>query len=585
MALLILFAFVAGAGTAVTPCVLPVLPALLSASAVGGRRRPLGIVLGLITTHTIAIVALATVIDGVGLPDDAVRRLAIAVLAIFGIALILPAVGDRIERPLSRLARFGPKSKGEGFWSGLAVGGALGFVYAPCAGPILAAVVSVGATQGASGDIVAVALAYGLGSGVVLLLIAHGGRRVGERIRAVGRGPALQRTLGVVMVLTAVAMAADLDVRFQTALANDFPNFLTNPTRGIERSRAVGDRLADIRGRPRFDSSRKVSARPAAAGVSVPSDLPDLGLAPNFTDNERWFNTARGRTLSLERLRGRVVLVDFWTYTCINCIRTLPAVKAWDKRYRRKGLTIVGVHTPEFAFERKAGNVKLAIAQNKIHYPVAQDNAYGTWNAWGNQYWPAKYLIDARGHVRYTHFGEGDYGKTEDAIRSLLAEAGEAKNLGRFAGARTETADPGVQTPETYLGFTKAQGFVPNAPRPGVHRYPGATHMPPSTFSLKGTWRSRRESSTAVAGASLDVRFQAKKVYLVMSSKGRVPRKVGVLVDGKPVQAQAGQDAKGGSATVKDERLYDLVSLPSAGDHRLTLRFERGVSGFAFTFG
>jgi thiol-disulfide isomerase/thioredoxin len=439
--------------------------------------------------------------------------------------------------------------------------------------------------QGASAEIVLVALAYGLGSGVVLLLIAYGGRRVVERIRGVGRGPTLQRAFGVVMMLTAVAMAADLDVRFQTALANDFPSFVTNPTGEFERSRAVGDRLAELRGRPRFDSSSHEATVRERAEAPAASDLPNLGLAPDFTDNERWFNTAGERPLQLQRLRGRVVLIDFWTYTCINCIRTLPAVKAWDKRYRRKGLTIVGVHTPEFAFERKAGNVKLAIAQNKIRYPVAQDNAYGTWNAWGNQYWPAKYLIDARGRVRYTHFGEGAYDETEDAIRALLGEAGRAKGLGRLTGARTESADPGVMTPETYLGFSKAQGFLPDAPRPGLHRYRGASELPPNAFSLRGSWRSAPESSTAVAGASLDARFRAKKVFLVMSSRGRVPRKVQVFVDGKPVRVVAGEDVRGGSVTVRSERLYRLVNLPRVGDHRLRLRFGKGVTGYAFTFG
>src|SRR3954447_23062455 len=253
MALLILFAFVAGAGTAITPCVLPVLPALLSASAVGGRRRPLGIVLGLITTHTIAIVALATVIDGVGLPDDAVRRLAIAVLAIFGIALILPAVGDRIERPLSRLARFGPKSKGEGFWSGLAVGGALGLVYAPGAGAVLAAVISVDAASGAA---LSVALAYALGTAIVLLAFCLGGRRVLARVR-----PAvLQRALGVVMVLTALAILTQVDLRFQTALAEHAPGFLVNPTGSLERSKPIEQRLAELRGRARFDGTAHARA-------------------------------------------------------------------------------------------------------------------------------------------------------------------------------------------------------------------------------------------------------------------------------------------------------------------------------------
>ncbi|MGI8946074.1 MAG: cytochrome c biogenesis protein DipZ [Thermoleophilaceae bacterium] len=587
MALLILFAVLAGAGTAITPCVLPVLPALLSASAAGGRRRPLGIVLGLVTTHTIAIVALATIIDGVGLADGVVRTLAVVVLAVFGAALLLPALGDRVERPLARLARFGPKSSGDGFWSGLLVGGALGFVYAPCAGPILAAVVALGATQGASGDLVAVALGYGLGSGVVLLLIAHGGRRVLERIRRLGRGPSLQRAMGVVMVLTAIAMGTQLDVRFQTALANDFPSFLTNPTGALERTDAVEGRLADLRGSPRFDSGEERDQTARASARSGPGvAYPSLGRAPEFTDNERWFNTPGGRPLSLRSLRGRVVLVDFWTYTCINCLRTFPALRAWDERYRSKGLTIVGVHTPEFPFERKASNVERAIAQNKLRYPVAQDNAYGTWNAWGNQFWPAKYLIDARGRVRYTHFGEGDYEETEEAIRALLSEAGEGERLGEPTGARTETADPGVMTPETYLGSMRAQGFLPGPPVDGTRRYPGVSGLPPNGIALRGTWRTTPEQATALRGASLDLRFSAKKVFLVMSSVDGRPRRVQVEIDGRRVAAEAsGRDVQDGAATVDEERLYRLVNLPEAGEHRLTLRFEDGVKGYAFTFG
>jgi len=499
-----------------------------------------------------------------------------------------PRLADAIERPLSRLARFGPKDKGHGFWSGLVVGGALGFVYAPCAGPILAAVVAAGATSRTTGQTVAVALAYGIGSGVVLFALAVGGRELVGRVRSAGRGPVIQRVMGVILVVTAIAMAAQFDVRFQTALANDFPGFLTNPTKGLERSGAAESRLADLRGKSRFDSSGRASARPRreAAGITAASTLPVLGRAPDFTGNERWFNTPGGRPLSLSRLRGRVVLVDFWTYTCINCIRTLPAIKAWDRQYRDKGLTIVGVHTPEFAFEREAGNVKRAIAQNGLRYPVAQDNAYATWNAWGNQYWPAKYLIDSRGRVRYTHFGEGDYDKTEEAIRGLLAEAGPADRLGSLTGTRPETPDPHVMTPETYLGSAKAQAFLPAPPAEGTHRYPGAQRLPANHFALKGTWRTGGEQSTAVRQASLAARFSARKVFLVMSSKGRQPRKVGVLIDGKPVgRAEAGTDVKGGLATVTDERLYRLVSLPRAGEHRLTLRFGSGVTGYAFTFG
>ena len=435
MALLVIFAALAGAGTALTPCVLPVLPALLSASAAGGRRRPLGVILGLVATHTLAIVALASVIDGVGLADDFARTAAVVVLGLFGVALLWPRLGVLVERALAPLQRLGPRSRGSGFWSGVVVGGALGFLYAPCAGPILAAVISLSATQGASAELVVVALAYGAGSALVLLLIAFGGRAVVERIRRAGHGPTVQRALGVLLLGTAIAMAAELDVRFQTVLANELPTVFSNPTSALERSDAVSRRLADLRGPSRFHE----------AGAE--GGLPVLGRAPDFTGNDSWLNTRGDRPLSLRELRGRVVLVDFWTYTCINCLRTMPALRAWHERYARAGLVIVGVHTPEFAFERERDNVERAVRDNDLRYPIAQDNEYATWNAWGNQYWPAKYLIDAEGRVRYAHFGEGAYGETERAIRALLAEAGKRRARGCIRGESgdrgTRRADPG----------------------------------------------------------------------------------------------------------------------------------------------
>ncbi len=573
MALLVLFAFVAGAGTALTPCVLPVLPALLASAGTGGRRRPLGVICGLVATFTVAIVALASVIDGVGLPNGTVRTLAVIVLLAFGISLLVPSLTARVEAPLSRLARFGPRGRGDGFWSGVLVGAGLGFVYAPCAGPILAAVVSVSATRGASGELIAVALAYAAGSALVLLLIAYGGRRLLDKLRAAGRGPAVQRTLGVVMVATAVAVATDLDVRFQTALANDFPAFLTNPTRALERSDAVEDRLARLRGRARFSETDKAQA-----------GLPVLGKAPEFTDNDRWFNTPAGAPLELRQLRGKVVLIDFWTYTCINCIRTLPYLRAWDDRYRKRGLTIVGVHTPEFAFERDADNVQRAIGQNQLRYAVAQDNEYGTWGAWGNQYWPAKYLIDSRGRVRYAHFGEGSYVETESAIRALLAEAG-ASRLGKAARAKVETASADLATPETYLGYERAMNFDPPL-RPGVGEYAGTDELPPVHFALSGTWNVSKESATAVRDSALDARFTARKVFLVLGTDDAQPRDVRVLLDGRPISEQeSGEDVRGGRLTVRDQRLYRIVSLPKVEDRRLSLELPAGVSGYAFTFG
>ncbi len=439
--LLVLFALVAGAGTAVSPCVLPVLPALLSAGATGGRRRPLGIVLGLALTFTVTIVGLAKLVDGVGLGDSITRDLAIVALALFGLAVAMPRIGDRLEAPLSRLARFGPKSGGRGFWSGLAVGAALGFVYAPCAGPILAAVVSVSA---ASGRTVVVGLAYALGSSIVLLILALAGRRLTVKLR----GPGLSRALGAVMVLTAVAMAFQLDIRFQTAIADHLPSALVNPRARSSARRPSSDKLATLRPPSRFENASRAG------------DLDDYGAAPDFVGNDRWFNS---KPLTLASLRGRVVLIDFWTYTCINCIRTFPHLKAWDAKYRDKGLTIVGVHSPEFAFEKKASNVERAVKQNGIEYPVALDSEMATWTAWSNQYWPAEYLIDAKGRVRYANFGEGNTDKTEAAIRELLADAG-ANGLGGDAKPDQEY-DPSAQaTPETYLGAARAERFLPGHP-------------------------------------------------------------------------------------------------------------------------
>jgi cytochrome c biogenesis protein CcdA/thiol-disulfide isomerase/thioredoxin len=579
MALLILFAAIAGAATAVTPCVLPVLPALLSAGAVGGRRRPLGIVTGLAVTFAITIAGLASVIDGVGVADGAARKIAIAVLFAAGVALLVPAVGDRIEAPLSRLVRFGPRSRGTGFWSGLVVGGALGFLYAPCAGPILAAVVSVGVTQGSSAKIIALAIAFSLGSAAVLLVLALGGRRLAGRLREAARGPELQRAVGAVLIVTAGLMAADLDVRFQTALANHFPSVVVNPTKSLERSAAVERRLADIRGRSRFDSS-------AAPQAARRSSLPVLGPAPDFTGNQRWFNTPGGRPLTLGGLRGRVVLVDFWTYTCINCIRTLPYVKAWYARYRHDGLVVVGVHTPEFGFEKDAGNVEAAIHQNGLSYPVVQDNDYATWDAWSNQFWPAKYLIDARGRVRYTHFGEGGYGKTEDAIRSLLAEARRTQ-LGRRVHARVEVPSAQLQTPETYLGYERADRVLPRRPRPGTRRYRTYRgRLPLNHLTLGGRWKIGTEAATAIEGSSLRFAFDARRVFLVLGSESSTPRRLGVLLDGRTIPAGlAGRDVRGGQVTVRRQRLYRLVALPGVARHELELRIDPGISGYAFTFG
>jgi len=599
MLILLCFAILAGAGTALSPCALPVLPALLSAGSVGGRRRPLGVVVGLSATFTITIVGLANVVDGVGLGDDPLRDVSIAVLLAFGLALLMPDVAARLEAPLSRMARFGvggiKLAKGDGFLSGLLVGGALGFVYTPCASPILAAVISVSA---ATGRTIVLALAYAAGSALVLLALALGGRRVFERVRRAGRGPLLGRALGTIMILTAVAILTNLDVSFDQFVAEKIPD--VNLTASLECSKTVTGRLHEITGhKAKFvaangssacegsTSSVHVAAHDASQATLLADarSLPELGAAPEFADTEDWFNTPGDRPLTLASLRGRVVLIDFWTYTCINCIRTLPYLKAWNAAYGDHGLTIVGVETPEFGFEKDASNVRDAIAQFGLRYPVVQDNEMGTWNAYGNEYWPADYLIDAHGQVRYATAGEGEYEKTETAIRALLAEAGY--RVGAMSHPTGVIAPSEEATPETYTGTARAQGWI-DGPKAGLHDYgpPPAGELQLNDFAYSGTWSIGAQPAEAVSDAGIDGEFDAKHVYLVLSSPGERPLQVRVVLDGRTIPAaDAGSDVHDGVVTVRRQRLYSLVSLPGDQRHRLSLRFADGVTAYDFTFG
>lgn len=581
MALLVLFGFVAGAATALSPCVLPVLPVALSAGATGGRRRPLGIVAGLAVSFTFATVALVYVIAALGLPDDLLRNLAIAVLIGFGLTLMAPPLAARVEAWISRLASRGggPRTGGEGFWSGTLVGFSLGFVYAPCAGPILAGVITVSASQSFDAGRLAVALSYGIGSAVVLYFLMLGGRRAIAPLAK--RGVGLQIAMGAVMVFVGLAMLGNYDIRFQNAIASDLPSFLVNPSGALEESASARDALTELRG---GGHGAKFAAQGSPdEGADGGLDLPVLGRAPEFVGNERWFNTPGDEPLTLKQLRGRIVLVDFWTYSCINCIRTFPYLKAWDKRYRKDGLTIVGVHTPEFPFERDPGNVEEAIESNEIRYPVAQDNEQQTWNAYANEYWPAEYFIDARGRVRYAHFGEGEYEEKERVIRALLAEAGH--EVGKsMAGGHGVEAESGVTTPETYLGAARAERFT-NGPLPqGLHRFRAPARVPPDHLAYRGPWRVEFHSATA-AGGSLELNFGARRVYLVLGTVDGRPRRVKVTLDGRPIGAAAGADVHDGAVTVRSQRLYSLVDLPAVGRHRLRLEPEAGTMGYAFTFG
>ena len=581
MVLLIAFALVAGAATAVSPCVLPVLPVVLSAGVTGGRRRPLGVATGLAVSFTFATVALVYVIAALGLPDDLLRTLAIVVLIVFGLSLLVPRVADRLEAYLSRAAGrlpgAGTRHGDGGFWSGVLVGSGLGFVYAPCAGPILAGVITVSAAESFTAGRLAVALAYGVGSAAVLYALMLGGRRISRPLAR--RSARFQMAMGAVMILIAFALLGNYDTRFETAIASDLPSFLVDPSERLETTHAASTALASLRG---HKVTQEAGVREADAGLR----LPVLFQAPEFKETQRWFNTPGDRPLTLASLRGHVVLVDFWTYTCINCIRTLPYLNAWYAKYHSKGFEIVGVHTPEFPFEHSAANVAAAIAQDGIHYPVVQDNDYGTWNAYGNQYWPAEYFIDAQGRVRLADFGEGDYGAKERAIRSLLLEAG-ASGLG--GSTQVHALQPAQQeiTPESYLGVERGERFTNGTLTAGEHEFGPLPGGPPPLSYLRyaGSWDVGGWAATAGSGARLQLHFLARRVYLVAGSPAQ-PGTLRVLLDGQPIpRADSGADVHAASVNVGADRLYKIVELPSVQEHTLTIEAAPGVSVYDFTFG
>ena len=455
---------------------------------------------GLVVSFTFALFALVYVISALGLPNELLRDIAIVVLAVFGFILLVPPLAARVEAYGSSLgARLGVKTddKGDGFWGGVGLGFSLGVLYAPCAGPILAGVLTLTASQSFNAGRLAVIVAYALGSAIVLYALMLGGRKLAATLAR--RSGTFQMAMGLVMVLVAFAMWQNHDTKFQSNVTADLPSWLTNPAEGIEKSSSAQNALASIHregtegglgqkaleseSRRKIEQERALKGEKPNAGfegepreskltakeeATVPLD--DIGTAPEFTNTEDWFNTPGDKPLTMSGLRGKVVLIDFWTYTCINCIRTLPYLNAWYKRYHKDGLEIVGVHTPEFPFEREADNVEEAIKTDGIEYPVVQDNEYGTWTAYGNEYWPAEYYVDSKGQVRYADFGEGDYGKKEEVIRELLDEAGDAPGKER-SGAHGMAAEPEVTTPESYLGSGRAERFTNGLITKGTHDF------------------------------------------------------------------------------------------------------------------
>lgn len=579
MILLIAFAFIAGFVTILSPCILPLLPIILSGSVTGGKKKPLGIVTGFVLSFTFFTLFLASLVQITGISASALRSLSIIIIFVFGLSLVIPKIQVLIEQLFTRFASLGPKANtNTGFFGGIVIGITLGLVWTPCVGPILASVISLAITGSISATAFLITFSYSLGTAIPMLAITYGGqqllRRVPWLLSNTGR---IQRGFGVIMMLTALAIFLNLDRKFQTFILDTFPQYGTGLT-SFEENETVSKQLQDLRQQDVNDSDM---GKPSFQMLdSATNTYPQ---APELIPGGEWFNSD---PLTIESLRGKVVLVDFWTYSCINCIRTLPYLRSWHDKYADQGLVIIGVHAPEFEFEKSASNLAQAIQDFELEYPIVQDNNFETWRAYQNHFWPAKYLIDKDGRIRYTHFGEGDYDETERMIQDLLGETGTD-----LTGITIDNPNYTVEsrTPELYLGYDRIEALASpeSIAKDQPKTYSAPANLSNNQFAYQGTWTIGEQFAAPQADSTLTINFEAKEVFLVIRPKQPgTTVTFSILLDGKPPQEQSGADVEDGQVTVTSDRLYKLIDLFGPGRHTLELNFDGdNIELFAFTFG
>lgn len=602
MITLVLIGLLGGLITAVSPCILPVLPVVFlaggpgadapqtrpgeaaasSASAqgragadppdaseggdvlVGTRpeppptrnRRPYAVVAGLVLSFSFFTLLGVTIISALGLPEDILRYVGLVLLVLIGLGLVFPAVERVLEKPFARIPQRQVNKDGSAFVLGLG----LGLLYVPCAGPVLAAITVAGARGRLSLDVVALTVSFALGTALPLLVFALAGRRVAQRVGAFRkRARTLRIGAGCLMIVLAFGLAFNVTDAIQRAL----PDYTSAAQKKIEDSDTARQKLSGL-----YDNSNKDLSR-CEDGVD---ELRSCGQAPPIEGITKWLNTPGGRPVDLKAERGKVVLIDFWTYSCINCQRSLPHIKAWERAYESSGLEVIGVHSPEFAFEKKAGNVADQARKLGVTYPVALDNTLTTWNNYRNRFWPAKYLIDSHGTVRYFKFGEGQYAQTEDLIRTLLKQADPSVRLPAKTGQKDASLTRD-RTPETYLSNLRISGYVGDPlldDRPKTYHFPAS--VPLNRLSLDGTWTAGYDHFTAGADARLAFTYKARNVNLVLAGNGPVT----VLVDGKATRTLHVD----GTPT-----MHRLVDDDTPRQARLELRLAPGIQAYAFTFG
>jgi cytochrome c biogenesis protein CcdA/thiol-disulfide isomerase/thioredoxin len=598
--LLIILAYLGGVLTIVSPCILPVLPFVFARTGQPFVRSGLPLLVGMALTF--ALVATLAAVGGgwVVQLNQYGRGLALVFVALFGLTLLLPKLAERLTRPLvaagSKLSENAGVNAEPSPWASFLIGVATGLLWAPCAGPILGLVLTGAALQGASIGTTLLLLAYAAGAATSLALaLLLGGKVFSAMKRSLGAGEWIRRGLGAAMLAGVAAIALGLDTGILTRISTASTSSLEQSLVGSLTGKSGDSNL--MQGGAMMAQNIPGSDQGGAmmmAAKTTSDSLPVEGQLPDLKGAVQWLNS---EPLTAEQLKGKVVLVDFWTYSCINCLRSLPYVKAWADKYRDQGLVVIGVHAPEFAFERDVKNVTKAMKDLGINYPVAIDNDYKIWRAFDNQYWPAHYFADAQGRIRYHHFGEGAYDESERVIQELLRESGKGQITSDLIDASgkgvQQAADMNeVKSPETYLGFERAENFVSPGGAKGdrAASYSTPQSLPLNSWGLDGQWNIAAErASLTAANGKISYRFHARDLHLVLGpgNDGK-PVRFKVMIDGKaPGDAHGTDVAPDGSGTVTEQRLYQLVRQPGdVADHTFSIEFsDPGVSAYAFTFG
>jgi cytochrome c biogenesis protein CcdA/thiol-disulfide isomerase/thioredoxin len=600
---LLVLAYLGGVLTIVSPCILPVLPFVFARAdrsfAKSGLPMLVGMALTFAAVATLAAVAGAWVVAA----NDYGRGVALLLLALFGLTLVFPSLADRVMKPLvdfgaklSASVERGDAAHGEAHdqsvLPSLLLGMATGFLWAPCAGPILGLILTGAALHGANVGTTLLLFAYAVGAATSLALaLAVGGRVFAAMKRWLGTGEWVRRGLGIAVLGAVVAIALGVDTglltRISVSQTTSLEQRLIDRLRPSSKSADASGQTNDVMSGAGPTMMMKAAPNVQEANLGVEGGFPSLSGA---TD---WLNSP---PLTPEGLKGKVVLIDFWTYSCINCLRAVPYVKAWADKYKNHGLVVIGVHTPEFAFERKVDNVRAAVSSLKIDYPVAIDDEYAIWRAFDNQYWPAHYFIDAQGRTRYHHFGEGEYDESERVIQRLLEEAGNRDVPTDLvsvnaSGAEAAPSASDDKSPETYIGYNRGDNFVPHGAivQDQSHAYSGATPEL-NQWSLSGDWTIKGENAASDdSGARIVYRFHARDLHLVLGpAVNGKPVRFRVTIDGEAPGADHGSDVDGdGQGVVREQRLYQLIRQHGAvADRTFEIEFlDPGVQAYAFTFG